>query len=354
MSEIKLLKGDCLKLMEKIPDKSINLILTDPPYGIVSNLGNGKQTKKEGYKSYEWDIKADTDKMFNAFSRVLRPNGRALIFSQEPYTSELITKSIPSLGFCYNAYWLKNNPGNVFFCNKAMVNKIETICIFTKRYKKYDFDGENPLRQYFLDVLKFVGVSSYKEINKQLGHRKAEHCFYVTEGRKKIKTQTGEKTDHVLRTGSTQFSLCTEETYQELIEKFHINQMHGFKDYKVLKETNSRFFEENSYKFPSPVFNLWEGKKSKPNVLEYAKDSGGYHPTQKPVLLLEDLVKTFSNEGDTVLDAFMGSGSVGIACINTKRKFIGIELNDSYFGVAKGRIEKYEQQGKKRSQIQTP
>jgi len=87
------------------------------------------------------------------------------------------------------------------------------------------------------------------------------------------------------------------------------------------------------------TFNLWEGKKYKSNILKYKKDYTGFHPTQKPVLLLEDLIKTFSNKGDLVVDLTMGSGSTGVACKNTNRDFIGIELDDKYFEIAKNRIE---------------
>ena len=90
---------------------------------------------------------------------------------------------------------------------------------------------------------------------------------------------------------------------------------------------------------PESVFNLWQGGKSKSNVLEYKKDNDGYHPTQKPVALLEDLIQTYSNEGNTVLDFTMGSGSTGVACVNTSRNFIGIELDEGYFQIAKQRIE---------------
>lgn len=88
------------------------------------------------------------------------------------------------------------------------------------------------------------------------------------------------------------------------------------------------------------VFNLWQGDKSKSNVLEYKKDNDGYHPTQKPVALLKDLIQTYSNAGNTVLDFTMGSGSTGVACVNTNRNFIGIELDEGYFDIAKERIEK--------------
>ena len=87
------------------------------------------------------------------------------------------------------------------------------------------------------------------------------------------------------------------------------------------------------------TFNLWEGGKFKSNVLEYKKDYDGLHPTQKPILLLEDLIKTFSNENDLVVDLTMGSCSTGIACMNTNRNFIGIELDENYFNISKNRVE---------------
>ena len=88
------------------------------------------------------------------------------------------------------------------------------------------------------------------------------------------------------------------------------------------------------------MFNLWEGKQSKSNVLCYVKDKEKFHPTQKPVALLEDLIKTFSNKGDTVLDLTMGSGSTGVAAKNCGRRFIGIEMNKGFFNIAAERIEK--------------
>ena len=86
------------------------------------------------------------------------------------------------------------------------------------------------------------------------------------------------------------------------------------------------------------TFNLWEGNKYKSNILKYKKDYDGYHPTQKPILLLEDLIKTFSNENDLVVDLTMGSGSTGVACKNTNRSFIGIEKDENYFKIAEQRM----------------
>jgi len=98
----------------------------------------------------------------------------------------------------------------------------------------------------------------------------------------------------------------------------------------------------NQYKIEyASTFNLWEGNKYKSNILKYKKDYNGYHPTQKPVLLLEDLIKTFSNENDLVVDLTMGSGSTGVACRNTNRRFIGIEKDEKYFEIAVRRVSAY-------------
>ena len=310
---MKLYKGDCLELMKDIPDGSVDLVLTDPPYGTMKNAPiDGWVNRGE---KVEWDTAIDPVKIFEQISRILRQNGKAILFSQEPYTSRIITSAIPSLPFSYRAIWYKNVSGNSLMAKSAMVSRYEDICIFSKL--GHDYCGENPLREYFAKVLDFIGVTSCKEINARLGHRKAEHCFYVT-GR---------------RNGSTQFSLCTKQTYQELIDVFCIDKMQGFIEYAELRRTQ----DEYTQKYAS-VFNLWQGGKSKSNVLEYKKDNDGYHPTQKPVALLEDLIQTYSNEGNTVLDFTMGSGSTGVACVNTGRRFIGIEKDERYFKIAEQRI----------------
>ena len=159
-----------------------------------------------------------------------------------------------------------------------------------------------------------------KQINTKLGHRRAEHTFYIN---------------------STQYSLCTEKTYLELIEVFGIEKVNGFKEFAELKQIDTEYrtdlLKQMNEQYPS-VFNLWEGRKYKSNILKYKKDYDGHHPTQKPVLLLEDLIKTFSNDNDLVVDLTMGSGSTGVACKNTNRDFIGIEMNEDYFNIANKRI----------------
>ena len=150
-----------------------------------------------------------------------------------------------------------------------------------------------------------------------MGHRRAEHFFYVD---------------------STQFGLCTEKTYRELIEVFNIDSMVGFKTFEELECVNSVF---------NSVFNLPQGKKYKSNVFEHKKDYDGYHPTQKPVALLEDLIKTYSNEGNTVLDFTAGSFSTGVACVNLNRKGIMIEMDEGYFDIGVKRMQESTIKGEK-------
>jgi site-specific DNA-methyltransferase (adenine-specific) len=316
----KLIHGDCFEEMAKLESGSFDLILTDPPYGTMKGA---KLDGWEGNKT-DWDDSLNPIDIFNSCARLLRVNGKLLLFSQEPYTSELVNKQINDLPFCYKAIWIKNVPANILMSKSAMVSYYEEILIFQK---SHDTGLLNPLRGYFRKVLDFIGAQSCKVINKELGDRSAEHCFYV--GKIKVKKEFGGDIDHCSRIGSSQFCLCTEGTYERLISVFGIDKMEGFKPYLELKKIN----RQNESRF-----NLWEGKDSKSNVLYYPKDSDGSHPTQKPVSLLEDLIKTFSDEGDKVLDFTMGSGSTGVACRNCNRDFVGIERDDGYFRIAQDRL----------------
>lgn len=292
--------GGCLELMQEIPSGSVDLILCDLPYGTVKGL------KIDGWshKSTEWDVRLDTEQIFKQYERVLRMNGVAILFSQEPYTSQLRTFKSENFLFLYPLVWKKNNFANYFSCKKAPVSYFEDLSVFAK---KYDKNNLHPLRKYFDDILSSLN-KTYREVNKILGHRKAEHCFY---------------------TKTSQFGLCTKSVYDELISKFNINEMPSFKSYDELERINRTF---------NRTFNLPENKKYFSNVLEFSKEHKSYHPTQKPTALLELLIKTYTNEGDLVLDNCMGSGSTGVACARTKRNFIGYELDKNYFETAKNRI----------------
>lgn len=318
-----LYKGDCLVESDNIESGCVDLILTDLPYGTVKGLG-GDLEKYKRLSNATWDVIIPTEKIMDIANRILRKNGKMILFANQPFTTELICKQITNIPHLYNMYWNKLHFANCLIANKSPVSYIEDILVFSKRH---DLEALHPLRDYFKNVLDFIGLN-LKEINLKLGHRKAEHTFYVTP--KPISDKTAPMSIHDFQIGSTQFSLCTEKTYNEIIKTFQIDDMVGFKTYKELFVINSTF---------NSTFNLWEGGKYKSNILEYKKDYDGFHPTQKPVLLLEDLIKTFSNEGNLVVDLTMGSGSTGVACKNTNRNFIGIEMDETYFNIAKTRIE---------------
>ena len=314
------MQGDCLERMKEIPSGSVDMVLTDPPYGTVCGVADGDVS--HGMKGKTgWDVKLDTAEMFTECNRILRPNGALVLFAQDPYTSELITQAHGNLPFSYRYTWLKDHFANALIAKKAPVNYTEDVLVFFKNHTKHDFDGFHPLRDYARKVMEHIG-KGIKEINADLGHRRAEHFFYVD---------------------STQFGLCTEATYNELTEKFNLCGEPWFLPFNDLSCVNAEYrrdlIDKMTSEFPK-VFNLEDGAKYKSNVLEYRKDYSGHHPTQKPVALLEDLIATYTRGGDLVVDFTMGSGSTGVACANTGRKFIGIELDLGYFNIALDRIEK--------------
>ena len=207
------------------------------------------------------------------------------------------------------------------------------------------------MREYAEKVYKFIG-KGLKAINKKLGHRRVEHFFYFK---------------------SSQFGLCTNETYNQLIKEYYIDEMEEFLDYEILevlwekepsptynpqktegKEYKSKertegegVYIKDSYKrtatqdtkhrHPSSIIPEYEGD----TVLVYKNPHKTIHRTQKPVELLEWLIKTYSNEGDTVMDFTMGSGTCAVGCMNTKRKFIGVEMDKEIYDLAFDRIEKH-------------
>ena len=330
---MKLYKGDCLIESDKIESGSVDLILTDLPYGNMNTEGG----RKLGING--WDLAIDPKKVYEIANRILRKNGKMILFSQEPYTTKLITEAIPNIPFNYRATWEKDNFAVALGAKVNMVSFTEDVLVFSKNHQKHDFKGMHPLRNYFKIIMEYIGLN-LKQINTKLGHRRAEHTFYVTP-KKAIIGEIGQRADHVTRVGSTQFSLCTKKTYLELIEVFGIDKVNVFKEFAKLKQIDTEYrtdlLKQMNEQYPS-TFNLWEGSKYKSNILKYKKDYTGHHPTQKPVLLLEDLIKTFSNELDLVVDLTMGSCSTGVACINTNRNFIGIEMDDEYFKIAEQRI----------------
>lgn len=113
-------------------------------------------------------------------------------------------------------------------------------------------------------------------------------------------------------------------------------------DGKPYKQKSGRVSENWKGGLKQTITDNKDGKRHPKTIQKFKRDKNGLHPTQKPVALLEYLIKTYTNVGDTVLDNCMGSGSTGVACVHTNRKFIGMELNEKYFEIAKERIEKGE------------
>lgn len=235
MQDIDIQCGDCLELMKDIPDKSIDMILCDLPYGTTA---------------CKWDIVIPFDKLWKQYNRIIKDNGAIVLFSKQPFTTLLISSNYKL--FKYVCVWKKDNHDNPLMAKKRFLNITEDICVFYKNQCLY-----NP-----------QGIIKVNKITKQ--------------GRGKSLSQKNDRASSYIQ-----------------------------------QYTN----------YPR-------------NILEFKRDLPNIHPTQKPVLLLEYLIKTYTNENDTVLDNCMGSGSTGVACVNTNRNFIGIELDENYFNIAKERIEK--------------
>ena len=307
MKKFELWQGDCLELMKNIPDGSVDLVLTDPPYGTMKGIDD----------KHDWDTTIDTEKLFSEISRVLRRNGKAVLFCQEPYTSHLITSVPPSMLFCYRGIWLKNCSGNSMMAKNAMTSRFEDFCVFVC---KNNVGKIKNIQKEITDLVYKIGFMNFAKIMYGEGRYKdvSSACKNLN---KKIN-----KPNYKIQYDANFFD---EDMYRYL--ETQVEMPYTFEEYFAIVAE----YKEKT----KSVFNLWQGGKSKSNVLEYKKDNDGYHPTQKPVALLEDLIQTYSNEGNTVLDFTMGSGSTGVACVHTNRHFIGIELDEGYFNIAKKRIE---------------
>lgn len=238
MQENKLILGDCLEQMKIIEDKSVNLILSDLPFGTTNN---------------KWDIIIPFDKLWEQYLRIIKDDGNIVLHSQGLFTAKLILSQEKL--FKYKIVWEKSKPTNFLNCKKQPLRKHEDICVFYNKKPKY-FPQMGIGKPYDKGVRKDQLTGSYGEF-------KPNH----------VKNISGER-------------------------------------------------------YPLDVI-YFKTAESEGAVL---------HSCQKPVALLEYLIKTYSSEGDTVLDNCMGVGSTAIACINTNRNFIGIEKDISYFSIASKRI----------------
>ena len=245
---MQLLHGDCLELLKNIPDKSIDMVLCDPPYGTTA---------------CKWDIPLPLKQLWEQYDRITKKNAAILLFSAQPFTTDLICSNRKN--FRYEIIWQKTNAQGFLNANKMPLRAHENILVFYKNLPTY-----NPIK---------TSVN-----RKDIGRVKKANM---------IRSQ----------------------------------------QYRTIM--NRTVWVETGLRYPTDVikFSNWNGTLFGKNVSHIK------HATAKPVDLLEYLIKSYSNPGDTILDNCMGSGSTGVACVNTNRDFIGIELDDEYFSIAKDRIE---------------
>lgn len=231
--------------MEKIPEKSIDLILCDLPYGTTAS---------------KWDTIIPFDVLWYHYKRLIKPKHAIALFGAEPFSSRLRLSNLD--WWKYDWVWIKNIPVGFVNAKLKPMPKHEFIHIFS--------DGKTANCNKNNMVYYPQGLKPYN---------------------KTIKSRRREESGSIYNRPSTMFN----DYYQE------------FTNY--------------------PTTNLY-----------FAKDKPVLHPTQKPVALLEYLIKTYTKEGETILDNCMGTGSTGVACKNTNRNFIGIEKEEKYFNIAKERI----------------
>lgn len=308
----KIFNGDCLQEMKNIQNNSVDLIVCDPPYGTIKGVEKNKtdvSKNRSGATSRDtsWDEVVDINEMFKECGRVLKKGRKLILFCQEPFTSQLIQTYNTFFQFNYKMIWKKNNAGNILGCRKNHVNYYEEILVFTK---KYDFYSMPEIREYSRKIKQFF---NYKELKESGLYSKVQH-FTSSEG--------------------LQFHIPSEIYYNQFIEYFDLKNKLGsdFIEYSDLYNMKTSYDEKS-------IFNLWEGNKTKSNILEYDKPKKPVHPTQKPTDILEDIIKTFSNENELILDFTMGSGSTGVAALNCNRNFIGIEKLEEYYNIAEQRIK---------------
>ena len=238
---MQLLHGDCLELMKTIPDKSIDMVLSDIPYGTTA---------------CKWDVVIPFEPMWEQLKRVTKDNGAICLFGSQPFTSVLVCSNLKM--FKYDVYWKKEKPNNIFQVKRRFGKSTEVISIFYKEQPTY-----NP------QMVKHTGklvTNKPKGIHKSIvmGNSRQKVAAYI----------------------------------------------------------------DNGFRYPT-------------DVLEFRREILGstVHPTQKPVALLEYLIKTYTNEGETVLDFTAGSFSTGVACVNIGRNFIGIEKDERYFNIGVNRVK---------------
>lgn len=244
----KVYNGDCLDLMRDIPDKSIDMILCDLPYGTTN---------------CKWDVIIPFEPLWEQYKRIIKDNGAIVLTASQPFTSQLVMSN-PKM-FKYEWIWDKTDPSGFVNAKLMPIKSIENILVFSK------------------------GKTSNGNKNNMIYHPQnlIECNKIVNAKRNKLHENSFARASH---------------------KEFHLQQ-----------HTN----------YPKQILKFANDKKNK------------LHPTQKPVALFEYLIKTYTNDGETVLDNCSGSGTTAIACLNTNRNYILMEKDEEYFNLSVERIDKH-------------
>ena len=343
--------GDCLDILPTLADKSVDLVLTDPPYNIDKVRDWDKWKTKDAY--IDW-----CGKWINAVSPKIKDNGSFYVFHNDmpqiAMLMEWIRVNTP-LVFKQMIVWNKRFEGSPNkgymdgYCaveNLRNYQQLAEYCLFYTFQDQtglttvmLDTNNFTSLRKYFYEMLCYIGKNN-KEISQDLGHRRAEHCFYVMPKKQIIET-IGQKADHCFRYGSTQWDMPTQETYLELIIRYRINEWDGYREYEDLRreyEDLRREYEDLRREYEDLRY-TFNNQKTHHSVWNYDFAPKQGHITPKPVELIENIIRHSSNESATILDPFAGSGTTAIACIRLKRKYILIEKEEKYCEIAARRIE---------------
>ena len=310
---INLMHGDCLELMKNIPDHSVDMILCDLPYGTTA---------------CKWDNIIPFDLLWEKYERICKSNGTVVLFGSEPFSTELRHSNLKK--YRYDLIWIKEQASSGLFADSQPLKVHENISVF------YSSDIMNDTSLFF-DKSKDYLISEKKKaenagfnVNKVLGNYMGSHYFTRASQFAFPKYE-----DYVKLQGTGFFEREYDDAKREYDDAKRVTynpQMSVGIAYKGHYAPDAEVHGKSKHYVKDN-----EGTRYPTSILYYNRERG-LHPTQKPVPLLEYLIKTYTNEGETVLDNCMGSGSTGVACVNTGRNFIGIELEPKYFDIAQKRI----------------
>lgn len=303
-------KGDCLEYMKTLPAGSVDCVFVDLPYFEVMSHDWDNQWKDRN-EYLDWVVSLACE-----WKRITKNNSSIFLFCDEKMEAYIQVRLDEIFLLLNKIVWFKRNnlPQKNAHLLRTFAPMTERALFYTTQYDstgweavKLDMNNFMPLREYFKEFQAALGLN-IKQINSRLGHRKAEHAFYWN---------------------STQWDLPTQETYQELIA---LNPNHGFKP----KEYESLRLEYESLRRPfNADTKTWD-------VIEFpiiGGDENTEHPTTKPLGLYRRILSVITNQGQTVLDCCMGSGTAGVVCVELGRNFIGCEISPEYFSIAEKRIK---------------